>query len=78
MFPRPAKDDTRFDSSLAEGAYWFLTVGTAARLTGELMRPMSAATGIRWMIVAAGGAQAIGLALFFWTMWTRIRGGQEG
>jgi hypothetical protein len=78
MFPRPAKDDTHFDLRLAEGAYWFLTVGTAARLTGELARPLSAAAGVRWMIVAAGGAQALGLALFFWTMWTRIRGRQDG
>jgi hypothetical protein len=30
------------------------------------------------MIVAAGGAQALGLGLFFWTMWTRIRGRQDG
>jgi cbb3-type cytochrome oxidase subunit 1 len=77
MFPRPAKDDTRFDPHLAEAAYWFLTVGTAVRLAGELVRPMSAATGIRWVIVAAGGAQVLGVALFFWTMWTRIRGRQD-
>jgi cbb3-type cytochrome oxidase subunit 1 len=78
MFPRPAKDDTHFDPRLAGGAYWFLTAGTALRLAGELMRPMSAAAGVRWMIVAAGSAQAVGLGLFFWTMWTRIRGRQEG
>jgi hypothetical protein len=78
MFPRPAKDDTHFDPRLAEGAYWFLTVGTAARVIGELLRPASPAAGIRWMIVAGGFAQALGLALFFWTMWTRIRGRQEG
>jgi cbb3-type cytochrome oxidase subunit 1 len=78
MFPRPAKEDTRFDPRAAEGAYWFLTIGTAARLAGELMRPMSAASSLRWMIVAGGAAQALGLALFFWTMWTRIRGRPEG
>jgi cbb3-type cytochrome oxidase subunit 1 len=78
MFPRPAKDDTHFDPRLADGAYWFLTAGTAVRLAGELARPLSAATGVRWMIVAAGGAQALGLGLFFWTMWTRIRGRQDG
>jgi cbb3-type cytochrome oxidase subunit 1 len=77
MFPRPAKEDTRFDPRAAEGAYWFLTIGTAARLAGELMRPMSAASGLRWVIVAGGAAQALGLALFFWTMWTRIRGRPE-
>jgi hypothetical protein len=38
---------------------------------------MSAARGLRWVIVAGGAAQALGLALFFWTMWTRIRGRPE-
>jgi hypothetical protein len=78
MFPRPARDDSRFDPRLAEGAYWFLTLGTAARMAGELLRPASAATGIKWTIVAGGAAQALGLALFFWTMWTRIRGRPDG
>ncbi len=74
MFPRPARDDPRFDPRLAEAAYWFLSVGTAARVAGELMRPTIAAAGIRWTIVAGGAAQALGLAFFFWTMWSRIRG----
>jgi hypothetical protein len=74
MFPRPAKEDRRFDPRLAEVAYWFLTVGTGTRPGGELVRPTSAAAGIRWTIVAGGAAQALGLAFFFWTMWGRIRG----
>ena len=74
MFPRPAKDDRRFDPRLAEVAYWLLTVGTAARVGGELLRPSSAATGLRWTILAGGAAQALGIGFFFWTMWGRIRG----
>jgi hypothetical protein len=78
MFPRPAKDDTQFDIRLAEAAYWCLTLGTATRLVGELMRPESAAPALRWGVTAGGVAQALGLMLFFWTMWTRIRGRPEG
>jgi heme/copper-type cytochrome/quinol oxidase subunit 1 len=74
MFPRPVRDDRRFDPRLAEAAYWFLTLGTMARVTGELLRPSSAAAHIRWTIVAGAAAQALGLACFFWTMWSRIRG----
>jgi cbb3-type cytochrome oxidase subunit 1 len=74
MFPRPAKEDTRFDPRLAEMAYWCLTLGTAVRVGGELARPGLAAPGVRWAIVLAGAAQAAGLGLFFWNMWTRIRG----
>jgi hypothetical protein len=59
-------------------AYWLLALGTTARVAGELVRPMSADLAIRWTVVVGGGAQALGLVLFFWTMWTRIRGRPEG
>ena len=78
MFPRPAKEDTRFDMRLAEAAYWCVTLGTAVRVLGELLRPGSVAAWLRWAVVLGGAAQAGGLALFFWTMWTRIRGRVEG
>ncbi len=77
MFPRPAKHDTHFDPRLAEAAYWCLSVGTAARVLGEVIRPYTAAPALRWTIVLGGTAQAAGLVLFFWTMWTRIRGRPE-
>ena len=74
MFPRPAKEDTRFDPRLAEAAYWCLALGTAVRAGGELAHGGLAAPALRVAIVVAGAAQALGLALFFWNMWTRIRG----
>ena len=74
MFPRPVKEDTQFSPLLAEVAYWFLTVGTAGRVLGELLRPGHSGLALRWVVVAGGTAQAAGLAIFFWTMWTRIRG----
>lgn len=74
MFPRPAKDDTQFNPRLAEAAYWCLTGGTAVRVLGEMLRPGNDATALGWAIVLGGAAQAAGLVLFFWTMWTRIRG----
>ena len=78
MFPRPAKEDTHFDPRLAEAAYWCVSLGTAARVLAELLRPASVAAALRWTVVLGGAAQAVGLALFFWTMWTRIRGRPEG
>jgi cbb3-type cytochrome oxidase subunit 1 len=78
MFPRPTKEDRQFDPRLAEAAYWFLTLGTGARVLGELVRPVNASPALRWTIVLGGAAQALGLVLFFWTMWTRIRGRPEG
>jgi heme/copper-type cytochrome/quinol oxidase subunit 1 len=73
MFPRPAKDDRRFDPRLAEVAYWLLVAGTVARVAGELARPVSAAGAVRWTVVAGGGGQLLGIVVFFWTMWSRIR-----
>jgi heme/copper-type cytochrome/quinol oxidase subunit 1 len=77
MFPRPARGDTHFDPRFAEAAYWCLTIGTGARVLGELLRPAHDLPVLRWTVVLGGTAQAAGLVLFFWTMWTRIRGRPE-
>jgi len=74
MFPRPGKEDRQFDVRQAEGAYWLITLGTAARVIAELLRPGNDAQAVRWAVVAGGVAQALGLVLYFRTMWSRIRG----
>ena len=74
LFPRPDKSDTRYRPALAEAAYWLVTIGTAARVLGELVRPAVGAAWLRWGVVASGAAQVAGIALFFYTVWGRIRG----
>lgn len=74
LFPRPAKDDARYRPGLAELAYWFTTLGTAARVIGELLRTGIAGVWLRWVVVLGGFAQIVGLLVFFYTMWPRIRG----
>lgn len=74
LFPRPQKDDDRYRPRLIEWAYWLLTVGTVARVAGELARSASSAAWLRATVVAAGFVQIIGILLFFHTMWTRVRG----
>lgn len=78
LFPRPVKTDEQYDPRLAASAYWLLTVGTAARVGGEVMRSSLfgmniSAMWLRITIVAAGFLQAIAIGVFFFTMWTRIR-----
>jgi cbb3-type cytochrome oxidase subunit 1 len=73
MFPRPEKGDTRYSPRAAEGAYWLVTIGTAGRIAGELMRPTTSAPALRWTVLLCGLAQAAGIALFFANMWPRIR-----
>jgi len=73
LFPRPERADTRYRPALAEAAYWCVTVGTAARVLGELLRTVSGSAWLRWSVVLAGFVQIAGLLLFFYTMWSRIR-----
>lgn len=73
LFPRPDKNDRRYRPELAEAAYWMLTVGTSVRVVGELTRHATDAFWLRLVIVAGGMLQIVGLATFFYTMWSRIR-----
>lgn len=74
LFPRPPADDQRYDPRLIRIAWWCLTLGTAARALGELSRSVGPAPVLAWVIVLSGLAQITGIALFFFTMWTRVRG----
>ena len=78
LFPRPEKTDVQYDPRLAAAAYWILTTGTAVRVGGEVMRSSLFGMNMSYMwlrvaIVAAGFVQAIGIGVFFFTMWSRIR-----
>jgi hypothetical protein len=73
LFPRPDKADTRYSPRTAEAAYWLVTIGTAGRVAGELLRPHVGALPLRWAVVLLGLAQIAGIGLFFHTMWSRIR-----
>lgn len=74
LFPRPDKTDTRYQPALAEAAYYLLTVGTAVRIAGELARVASDALWLRVVVLLSGWLQIAGLVVFFYTMWSRIRG----
>jgi cbb3-type cytochrome oxidase subunit 1 len=73
LFPRAEKGDTRYRPGRVEAAYWLLTISTGVRFLGEVMRAWNDAGALRWLVLLAGIAQIGGFALYFWTMWTRIR-----
>lgn len=73
LFPRPDREDTQYRPGVAEGAYWLLTAGTAVRIGGEILRVAVTLAVVRWLVVLASTAQLMGILLFFWTMWSRIR-----
>jgi cbb3-type cytochrome oxidase subunit 1 len=73
MFPRPAKDDTRYRPELAEAVYWVMTVATAVRAAAELLAAVSPAPALRLAIAAGGLGQLVGTLLFVLNMWRRVR-----
>ena len=73
LFPRPEKGDVRYSPRVAEWAYWLVALGTAGRVAGELARSGVGALWLRWAVVLCGLAQIAGVAVFFYTMWSRIR-----
>jgi len=73
LFPKAPSGDTRYRPGRIVAAYALLTTATAVRIVGEAARAWSAAPALRWAVAAAGLAQIAGFALYFWTMWPRIR-----
>lgn len=73
LFPRAAKDDTRYSPARAEAAYWILFISTASRFVAEAAGAWVDSLLLGWIVVLGGLGQGVGLLFYFWTMWTRIR-----
>lgn len=73
MFPRPARDDTRYRPELAEAVYWIMTLATAARAAAEVGAGLSGAPALRVTIALGGLGQLFGAAVFVANMWWRVR-----
>lgn len=73
LFPRPAQGDARYSPGRAEGAYWLVSLGTLVRVASEIGRTASDAYALRLVVLSSGVLQVAGLALYFHTMWSRIR-----
>lgn len=73
LFPRAPKEDTRYRPERAAAAYWILLVSTGVRFATELMQAQGRSATLGWVVVATGAGQILGLAVYFWTMWPRIR-----
>ncbi|HET9440375.1 MAG TPA: cbb3-type cytochrome c oxidase subunit I [Longimicrobiales bacterium] len=73
LFPRAPKDDTRYQPRIVTASYWLLALSTGARFVAEAGRAWSDYELLPWIVVAGGLGQIMGLLLYFWTMWPRVR-----
>lgn len=73
LFPRAKPEDQRYRPNRVAAAYWILLMGTTARFLGEAARAWMNAAWLRWAVALAGIFQAVGLLVYFWAMWPRIR-----
>lgn len=73
LFPRPAKEDTRYRPERISLSYWLLTVSTAGRLVAEVTLTWVGDGWLHVIVLLTGLGQLIGLAVYFHTMWSRIR-----
>jgi heme/copper-type cytochrome/quinol oxidase subunit 1 len=73
LFPRATKEDERYRPERIDAAYWILLAATVARFLGEMARTWYQGGWLGWVVLLGGTGQATGLAIYFWTMWTRIR-----
>ena len=73
FFPRPPQDDKRYSPDLIRAVYWIITVATASRFIFQFIIAYGEIRGVRWGIALASTLQVIGMILFFYSMWGRIR-----
>ncbi len=73
LFPKPPKGDTRYQPGRIAAAYWILVVATGSRFIAEAARASMDAFWLRGVVLVAGLGQIVGLTVYFYTMWTRIR-----
>ena len=73
MFPRPARDETRYRPELVEAVYWLMTLSTALRAAAEILLGVTGAPRLGWLIAAGGLGQLGGAILFVLNMWWRVR-----
>ena len=73
LFPRPHRDDVRYRPAFIEAAYWLLLLGTSGRFVAEVARAWLGTSFLKWFVIIGGLSQAAGIAVYVWTMWSRIR-----
>jgi FtsH-binding integral membrane protein len=73
FFPRPEKEDARYKPGLILFVYWLLTSVTTLRFIFQVIDSFSYAGAFGVMITIFSFLQVMGIILFFYSIWGRIR-----
>lgn len=73
FFPRPEKDDPRYNPDLISFIYWIMTVSTLLRFIAQVANSYLFNPRVGVFISFVSVLQGIGMLLFFYSIWGRIR-----
>lgn len=73
FFPRPEKDDKKYNPGLILFTYWLMTTATALRFVFQVLASFFYVGGISTAIVIFSSLQVLAMILFFYSIWGRIR-----
>jgi len=73
FFPRPEKDDKKYNPDLISVTYWLLAVATASRFIFQITASFYFISWVNIAIALFSFIQVIAMILFFYSMWGRIR-----
>ena len=73
FFPRPEKDDKKYNPDLILITYWLMTVATALRFVFQVTASFYFISWVNTSISLFSSLQVVAMILFFYSMWGRIR-----
>jgi hypothetical protein len=73
FFPRPEKDDAKYKPGLILFVFWLLTGATSLRFTFQVIDSFSYSPANGVLVTIFSFFQVVGIILFFYSIWGRIR-----
>ncbi|MDO8549858.1 MAG: hypothetical protein Q7S39_06890 [Ignavibacteria bacterium] len=73
FFPKPDKEDKRYNPSLILFTYWMITAATASRFIFQILHIIFYEDWLSYFITITSVLQVAAFGLFFYSMWGRIR-----
>lgn len=73
FFPRPEKEDTRYNPDRILSIFWLMAISTGGRFMLQVLDAFVDQPMLRVLATLAAVAQGVGMLLYFYSVWGRIR-----